>query len=125
MLYDPPSADGRAPAAPRVIAECYVRMVFLKGMTLTKPPDRILEAIEARRHSEVLGHLGLHARPTPWLDAELWERKAHESKRLVSPVLTASSLSDETSSYDVSDHASVGSAGEAHEQQPPEPKLEA
>ena len=33
----------------KVLAECYVRMVFLKDGALSKPPQRIVDSIEARR----------------------------------------------------------------------------
>uniref|UniRef100_A0A7S3ABK2 Uncharacterized protein n=1 Tax=Haptolina ericina TaxID=156174 RepID=A0A7S3ABK2_9EUKA len=33
----------------RIVAECYVRMVFLKGGELTQPPPAILESISTRR----------------------------------------------------------------------------
>lgn len=72
LLYTAPSADGVPPPAPRVVAEMFCRMVFLKAGELSQPPENVKQQIDARRTPLEDAPVQQQPQQTPWLDADLW-----------------------------------------------------
>ena len=52
MMCDGHGFRADSPTRAQVLASCYVRMVFLRNGVLTKPPPRIVAAIEVRSRHE-------------------------------------------------------------------------
>jgi acyl-CoA thioesterase FadM len=124
MIYQPPQHAAGPSRQPRIVAECYIRMVFLKDGELTKPPEEINQSIRARR---VAGDDTTAQAPpaVPWLDADVWGTRLAAATD--SPPLSTSSLSDEYASDSRSEsghsQSAASSAGEPVELQSMEAKL--
>lgn len=65
-MCDGPGSRADPSTRAQVLASCYVRMVFLRNGVLTKPPPRIVAAIEVRSRREQSRRVAGATEPYAW-----------------------------------------------------------